>query len=149
MKLSVLPSILLFCFLFITVCLLVSCGNNVDCMAPPSEIGIQIMDGTLTYPADLDTAARIKVSYQENNQKKYVDDLSRMGDVFFSNMLIEESRRANDPEFSFELNGRVLAQMKMETYINDVKCNGWAAISKVYQNGEVVSRSANGAYLIK
>lgn len=149
MKLSVLPSILLFCSLFLTTFLLESCGNNVDCMAPPSEIGIQIMDGTLIYPADLDTAARIKVSYQENNQKKYVDDLSIMGDVFFSNMLIEESRKAKDPEFSFELNGRVLAQMTMETYINDAKCNGWATISKVYQNGEIISRSVNGSYLIK
>jgi len=149
MKLSVLQRILLFVFLFVTTCLFESCDNNVDCMAPPSEISIQIMDGTLTYPADLDTAARIKVSYQENNQKKYVNDLSRRGDVFFSNMLIEESRGAKDPEISFELNGRVLAQMKMETYINDAKCNGWATISKVYQNAEVVSRSANGSYLIK
>lgn len=118
-------------------------------MAPPSEISIQIMDGTLTYPADLDTAARVKVWYQEKNQKIYVNDLRRMGDVFFSNMLIEESHGAKDPEFSFELNGRVLAQMRMETYVNNAKCNGWAAISKVYQNGEVVPRSANGSYLIK
>ena len=149
MKLSALQRILSFCFLSLITCCLTACINNVDCQAPPSEIIIQIMYGTLTYPADLDTAARIKVSYQENNQKKYVNDLSRMGDVFFSNMLIEESRWAKDPEFSFELSGRVLAQMKMETYINDAKCNGWATISKVYQNGQVVPRSANGSYLIK
>jgi len=72
-----------------------------------------------------------------------------MDEVFLSNFLIEKSRRTNDPEFSFELNGQILAQMKMETYINDAKCNGWATISKVYQNGEVVSRSANGSYLLK
>jgi hypothetical protein len=107
------------------------------------------MDDALIYPADLDTAARVKVSYQEDNQQKYVADLVRLGDVFLSSMLIEDSRRANDPEFSFELNGRVLATIKMETYINNAKCNGWANISKVYQNGEVVSRSPNWAYLLK
>jgi hypothetical protein len=47
------------------------------------------------------------------------------------------------------LNGRVLATIRMETYINNAKCNGWANISKLYQNGEVVSRSPNWAYLIK
>ncbi|MCF0075676.1 hypothetical protein LZD49_34710 [Dyadobacter sp. CY261] len=123
--------------------------DNVDCQAPPSQIAIQIMDDALIYPADLDTAARVKVSYQINNQQKYVADLVRLGDVFLSSMLIEDSRRANDPEFSFELNGRVLATIKMETYINNAKCNGWASISKVYQNGEVVSRSPNWAYLLK
>jgi len=82
MKLSVLPSILLFWCLILTACFLAGC-NNMDCQAPPSEISIRIMDGTLTYPADLDTAARIKVSYQENNKKKYVNGLRRMGDVFF------------------------------------------------------------------
>ena len=148
MKLSAPPSILLFWCLILTACFLAGC-NNVDCQAPPSEISIQITDGTLTYPADLDTAARIKVSYQENNKKKYVNDLQRMGDVFFSNILIEESHGAKDPEFSFELNDRVLAKMKMETYINDAKCNGWATISNIYQNGKVVSRSENGSYLIK
>lgn len=124
------------------------CGN-VDCQAPPSQIAFQIMDGALIYPADLDTAASVKVAYQENNQKKYVADLIRIGDTFQSSMLIEDSRKANDPEFYFELNGRVLATIRMETYINNSKCNGWANISKVYQNGEVVSRSPNWAYLIK
>jgi len=69
MKLSVLPSILLICCLLPATCFLAGCNNNVDCQAPPSQISIQILDGTLTYPADLDTAARIKVSYQKNNQK--------------------------------------------------------------------------------
>jgi hypothetical protein len=123
--------------------------DNVDCQAPPSQIAVQIMDGALIYPADLDTAARVKVSYQENNQQKYVADLVREGDVFLTSMLIEDSRRANDPEFSFELNGRILAKIRMETYINNAKCNGWANISNVYQNGEVVSRSPNWAYLLK
>ncbi len=149
MKISVFRSSLLFCCLLIAHYLLTGCNNNIDCQSPPAQIAIQITNGTLTYPADLDTAARIKVSYQENNQQKYVGDLIRMGDVFISYMLVEDSRRLNDPEFSFELNGQVLAKMKMETYLNNAKCNGWANISKVYQNGETISRSANGTYLLK
>ncbi|WP_157488146.1 hypothetical protein [Dyadobacter crusticola] len=149
MKRSVLPCTLLICCLLLTICLFTGCDNRVECQAPPAQIAVQVMDGTLTYPADLDTAARIRVFYQDNNQKKYLADLTRMGDLLFSNMLIEECRYANDPEFSFELNGRVLAKMKMETYINNAKCNGWAAISRVYQNGEEVPRSSNGAYVIK
>ncbi|WP_157486784.1 hypothetical protein [Dyadobacter alkalitolerans] len=149
MKLSVLPGILSFYCLLLTTCNITGCDSNVDCMAPPSEISMQIMDGPLTYPADLDTTARIKVFYQQSSQKTYVSNLDRMGDAFFSNILIDESRRANDPELSFELNGRVLTKMKMETYINNAKCNGWATVSNVYQNGKVVSSSANGAYLIK
>ncbi|MBE8971290.1 hypothetical protein IQ277_35395 [Nostocales cyanobacterium LEGE 12452] len=118
-------------------------------MTPPPELAIQIMDGALTYPADLDIAVEVRVSYLENNKQKYVADLIRMGDVFLASMLIQESRKANDPEFSFELNGRVLAKMKMETYIKKTKCGDWANISKVYHNGEVVSRAINGAYLLK
>lgn len=127
----------------------IGCNNNVECMTPPPELAIQIMDGALTYPADLDIAARVKVSYLENNKQKYVADLIRMGDVFLVSMLIQESRNTNDPEFSFELNGRVLAKMKMETYIKKIKCGDWVNISKVYHNGEVVSRAINGAYLLK
>ncbi|MCF2488057.1 hypothetical protein [Dyadobacter sp. CY347] len=149
MKLLVLPGFLSSCFVLLATCFITGCDNNVDCMAPPNEISMQIMDGTLTYPADLDTAAHVKVFYQESSQKKYVSDLDRAGDVLVSNILIEESRSANDPELSFELNGRVLTKMRMETYINNAKCNGWATISQVYQNGELVSRSVNGAYLIK
>lgn len=128
--------------------LMSGCRHGVDCMAPPSEIAIQIIDGPLTYPADLDTAARIRVSYIENNQQKYIPDLVRIKDVFLSSILIETSRSANDPEFSFELKGKVLAKIKLETYVNKTKCNRWAAISKVYQNGEVISRSSTGAYLL-
>lgn len=112
-------------------------------------MSIQIIDGALTYPTDLDTAARVKVSYLENNQQKYVPDLFRMGDVYISSTLIQESRKANDPEFAFELNGRVLAKMKMETYVKNTKYGDWANISRVHHNGEVVSRSINGAYLLK
>ena len=106
------------------------------------------MDGNLTYPADLDTAARVKVSYQENGQQKYVADLIIIGDEFHSSMLIEDSRKASDPEFSFELHGRILAKMKMETYVKKSRCSGWANISKVYQNGEVITKTPNGAYVI-
>lgn len=126
-----------------------SCTNKGECLALPSEIAIQIIDGTLTYPADLDTAARIKVSYQESGQQKYIADLGIIGDEFHSSMLIEASRKANDPEFSFELNGRILSKMKMETYIEKSRCSGWARISKVYQNGEVIAKSPNGAYIIE
>ena len=140
---------LTFCISTIALCWGTGCNNNVECMAPPPELAIQIMEGALTYPADLDTVARVKVSYQENDQQKYVTDLVRMKDVFLASMLIQESSKANDPEFSFELNGRVLAKMKMETYINKTKCGDWANISKVYHNGEVVPRSINGAYLLK
>lgn len=125
------------------------CDNNVDCMSPPPEVAVQIMDGALTYPADLDTAARLRISYQENDRQKYAVDPVRMGDVYILSMLIQESRKANDPELSFELNGRVLAKMKMETYIKKTKCGDWANVSKVYNGGEVLSRSTNGAYLLK
>lgn len=148
MKRSVLYSNLLFSCLLLIISFLAGC-HNVDCMAPPSEIAIQIMDGGLVYPAELDTAAHLKVSYQENSQQKYVADLVRSGDVFHSSMFIEDSYRLHDPEFSFELDGRILAKIKLETYRSHAKCNDWAKISKVYQNTETVSRSANGAYLIK
>lgn len=145
----------LFQIIRLTLCISVlllwstGCNNNVECMTPPPELAIQIMNGALTYPADLDIATRVKVSYLENNKQKYVADLVRMGDVFLASMLIQESRKANDPEFSFELNGRVLAKMKMETYIKKTKCGDWANISKVHHNGEVASRAINGAYLLK
>lgn len=123
--------------------------RNVDCMAPPSEIAIQIADGDRVYPADLDTASRVRVFYVINNQPNYLADLQRMDDVFSSRMLIETSRSAGDPEFTFELNGRTLARMKLDTYINNARCNGWAAISEVYQNGEAIHRAPNGAYLVQ
>lgn len=125
------------------------CADSVDCMAPPPEMAVQIIDGALSYPTKLDTAAKVKVSYLENDQRKYVSDLVRMGDVFLSSSLIQESRKANDPEFSFELNDRVLAKIRIETYIKKTKCGDWANISKMYHNGEVVSRAINGAYLLK
>ncbi len=149
MKLSLIQSNLSFSCLLLITCFLTGCDNRMDCQAPPPEIAVQIMDGSLTYPADLDSAAKIKVSYLENNRQKHVEDLAIQDDVFFISMLIQESRKLNDPEFSFELSGKVLAKMKLETYINNAKCNGWANVSKVSQNGQAVSKSANGVYLIK
>ncbi len=137
------------CLILLTYYSLVSCDNNVQCQSPPQEIAIQIMDGTLTYPADLDTTAQIRVSFQKDNQKKYITELRRQGDVFWSNILIEESHRNNNPELSFELNDRVLSKMQMETYINNAKCNGWANIAKVHQNGVVVTKSVAGTYILK
>ncbi|MCF2443527.1 hypothetical protein L0657_06120 [Dyadobacter sp. CY345] len=148
MKLSLLRSTLFSCLILFPV-IFFGCIGSPDCQAPPPKIALQIMDGTLTYPADLDSAARIKVSYLENNQQKYVEDLDIEGDVFFSSMLIQDSRRLNDTEFSLELNGKVLTKIKLETFINNGKCNGWANVSKVTQNGQDVSRLANGTYLIK
>ena len=115
-------------FSFLSICgilfagyILMGCENRVECQSPPSQITFQIIHGMLTYPADLVTLVRVKVSYQENSQQKFVGDLTRMGDVFLSSMLIEDSRRANDPEFSLELDGQVLAKIKLETHTNTAK----------------------------
>lgn len=135
--------LLLFAFLF------TGCDRNVECLAPPPSISFQIKDGALTYPADLDTAARINVSYIENNQEKFVESIRKKGDQLSAVMLIQTSRVANDPEFLFKLNDRLLAKVKLETYNKPTKCDSWSKVSKVYQNGEEVLRSSNWVYALK
>ena len=123
------------------------CINNIDCQNPPPVFQFQIRDGNYTYPSDLDSALTIKIWYLEAGKQKYIEDISRIEDAFSSLTLIGYSRDLKDPELTFELNGRVLTVVKLETYIDKGKCDGWAHISKILQYGESI-KDRSGIYLL-
>ena len=90
-----------------------SCINNIACQNPPPVFQFQIRDGNLTYPYDLDSTSTIKVCYLEAGRQKYIEDISGMEDALKSPMLIAYSQELNDPEFTIELNGRLLSKIKL------------------------------------
>ena len=126
---------------------LLRCFNNV-CQNPPPQFYFQIVDAGTIYPSRPDTNAVIDIWYTQGNEKKMVTDINKVDDVFQSAMLIIHAQELNDPEFTFELNRRVIAKIRLETYIDKGKCDGWAHVSNVCQNGKMISKSLTGVYRI-
>jgi len=137
-----------FMVILVTIILgLAGCLNNV-CQNPPPQFYFQIVDAGTIYPSRPDTNAVIDIWYTQGNEKKMVTDVNKVEDVFQSAMLIIHAQESNDQEFTFELNRRVIAKIRLETYIDKGKCDGWAHVSKVYQNGKMISKSLTGVYRI-
>ena len=114
---------------FVPFIFAISGCDNRDCQAPPPTFYFRIADAALTYPADLDSGAVIRISYIENGQKNYINDIRKADDILETWQIIPVSRKLNDPEFTFELDGRVLTKLKLKTYVNNSECSGWEDIS--------------------
>lgn len=120
-----------------------------DCMTSPPYFLFQIADADKSYPADLNTGSSLKIYHLDQGNRRYVGDIRVAGDFFQAGMLIFNSRAANDPEFYLEIDDKVVSRMKLETYTDNTKCNGWDRVSKVMQGTEVVERQADHTYILK
>ncbi|QRR00237.1 hypothetical protein [Dyadobacter sandarakinus] len=136
-------------FLFLLLSLwMAGCERNVDCQAPPPSFAFRIVSSGDTYPAPADTSGAVRISYQDGGKQKYIHDVRVMNGSFETAEMIWQSRALNDPEFTFEFEDQPFTKIRLQTYINHARCQGWATISAVYQNGSTIDRGNDWFYLL-
>lgn len=134
-------------FLVLTV-VTYGCAKK-ECMSPSPDFSFQIADADKNYPEDLAANTSVKVYYRDGEQKRYILSPLIQDKYFQGSTIISDSRSANDPELYLEVDQRILAKIKLETHTNNQKCNGWDQVSRVTQDGEVISKDGNHKYIFK
>ncbi|KAA0992721.1 hypothetical protein [Dyadobacter aurulentus] len=136
------------CTLILSLIFLFSCGDRVDCQAPPPVFYFQVKANGVTYPNSGSTSD-IRIFYADGaNSKTYISDLDSYEGIFTTGALIMKSHALNNPEITVELRGEPFAKLRLETFINTAKCQGWATVSKVYQDNKPLTPSSGNIYII-
>ncbi|MEO6685317.1 MAG: hypothetical protein ABIN24_05105 [Dyadobacter sp.] len=102
----------------------------------------------MVYPTSADTSAKLTISYMDGDRQKTITDLNEIEGFYDTSMIIDRSWALNNPEFTFLFNGQDTIKVRFDTYMNNAKCQGWATVSKVYENGQLLERTENRFFLI-
>jgi hypothetical protein len=132
-----------YCLPGLVTCFLIGCENNMDCQAPPPSFYFRIIGNGFVYPTRADTSAKLTISYVDGGRLKTIADLREIDGLFRSSEIISSSWALDNPEFTLELNNQELSKVKFDTYMNNAKCQGWASVSNVYENGQLLQKTDN------
>lgn len=130
-------------------CLFTSCSkNNVECQTPPPSFFFRVMSDGSIYPSQSDTSSTLIISYLDGDQRKIISDLKEIDGFFDSSEIITRSWALHNPAFTLELNGQEFTKIRFDTYMNNAKCQGWASVSNVYENGQLLQKNENRFFVL-